>query len=507
MRNSRMRDLRRASWFAAVFAAAVALAPAASGQQTQGTGAQNGQTQTSEPIPAYHSPYESNSEDVDQNSQNAQPDTRPLSGAQYISMGNLQNNRSYWQPLFEVSGIASSNPQYSTSNSSWGGWGTFLGGVDISDTSGASRFTASYLGGGTYSNAAGAQDGTIQELGLTEQYSFRRATLSFFDETSYLPESSVGVGGIGGLPLSGSGFTGLGSGIGSTGIGSGFVNSQTILGGEGQNLSNTSIVQLNTFLSPRSSITVEGGYSLLHFFGSNNNLVDSGDVLFQGGYNYQLSQHNTMALLYAYSHVSFSNSNQWVDSHSIEGSFARRITGRLGFQVAAGPQFVILSSGAGIPAGTPTALGPSTGSSTQLDWTLASHVTYRYQRTDLGLAYSHGTVAGSGLLLGAESDTVTGTVNHQMSRRFTSGVSVGYSRNATLSSSGATMPGENYGYWFVEATLAAPLSETVALNFSYEMQYQNANNTTFCTGMSCGTNLVQHLISVGLTWRQRPLLF
>lgn len=504
MRKSRVRNFRRASWFAAVFAAAIFLAPAARGQQPQQTDPQNAPTQTSEPIPAYHSPYAPNSEDVDEGPQNTQPDTRPLSGAQYVSLGNLQNTRSYWQPLFDINGVAESNPQYSTSNASWNGWGSFLGGVDVDHTSGASNLTASYLGGGMFSNAAGAQSGTLQELGLAEHYSFRRGVLSFFDQTSYLPESAVGIGGVGGLPLSGSGFTGLGTGVGSTGLGSSFVNSQTILSGEGQNLSNTSILQLNTFLSPRSSISVEGGYSLLHFFG--NNLIDSGDLIFQGGYNYLLSQHNTLAVLYAFSRVTFSNSSQSIDSHSIEASFARRVTGRLAFQVAAGPEFEILGNGAGLAGSTPTPVGSNTGSSTQLSWVLNSDVTYQYERTNLGLAYSRGVVAGSGVLLGSESDIVTGTVNHRMSRTFSSGLSVGYSRNASLPNTGATSA-QHFAYWFAEASFAHPLSQALALTFSYEMQYQNSNNTFCVVATSCGTSVVQHMISVGLSWRQHPLLF
>jgi hypothetical protein len=510
MRNSRVRHFRRASWFAAAFAAIV-LGPVVNGQQPQGADAQNTQTQTqtSAPIPAYHSPYTPNSEDVDESSQTMQPDTTPLSGAQYVSLGNLQTNRSYWQPLFDISGVADSNPQYNASNSpsssSWDAWGSFVGGVEIHQTSGASQLMASYLGGGIYSNAAGVENGTIQELGLTEKYSFRRAVLSIIDQTSYLPETAVGLGGIGGLPLSGSGFTGVSSGIGSTGLGSGFVNSQTILSGEGQNLSNSSIVQLNTFLSPRSSITLAGGYSLLHFFG--NNLTDSGDVIFRGGYNYQISEHNTMAVFYDYGHLTFSNTNQSVDSHSIQASYARRVTGRLAFQIAAGPEFEILNNGTEIPGSTPTPLGTNTGSSTQLSWTLSSAITYQYQRTNLGLSYAHGVVAGSGVLLGAESDEVAGTVNHRMSRTFSSGLSVGYSRNASLSNAGAATPSQNYGYWFAEATLAHPISQALALTFSYELQYQNSNNTFCVEATSCGTSVVQHMISVGLSWRQRPLLF
>jgi hypothetical protein len=500
-----MRDLRRASWFAAVFAAAFVLAPAVSGQQAQGTGAQNGQTQTSEPIPAYHSPYEPNSED--EGSQNVQPDTRPLSGAQYLSLGNLTTSRSYWQPQFDITGTADSNPTESTSNTSWGGWGTFLGGVDIHHNSGVSQLTLSYLGGGAYSDEPYVQNGAIQELGLTEQVSFRRAVLTFLEMTEYLPNALAGLGGVGGLPQ-------IGAGSGSIGLGAGFLNGQTILSGEGESLDNTSIVELNTFLTPRSSITLEGGYSLLHFFGSD--LIDSGDVIFHGGYNYQLSQHNTMALFYAFNQFSFGNSsqltgssspligNQSIDTHSVEASFGRRVTGRLAFQVAGGPEISVFSNGTG--AATAGTTGASTGSSVNLNWTLDSAVTYQYQRTTVAASYAHGVYAGSGVFLGSVSDIVTGTLSRRMSKTFSSGLSAGYSRNTALSGTGAPNLGQNYSYWFAEASLARPLNEALAFTFSYQLQYQNSNST-FCIGASCGMSVVRNLISVGLSWRQHPMLF
>lgn len=498
MRNSRVREFRGATWAATVFATALIFAPAARGQQSQGTQSQNTPNQTAEPIPAYHSPYAPSSDDTD-NSQNAQPDTRPLSGAQYLSLGNLTTSRSYWEPMFNITGIADSNPNESASGASWGGWGTFLGGVDVHHNSGVSQLTLSYLGGGSYSNESGVQNGAVQQLGVVEQVSFRRAVLSFLDETVYLPNSIVGLGGVAGLPQLGTGS--------STSLNSGFVNSQTILSGEGQSLSNSSIVQLNTFLTPRGSISLDGGYSLLHFFG--NDLIDSGELIFQGGYNYQLSAHNTMALSYAFSRFTYSNSDESVEAHSIQALFSRRVTGRLAFQISGGPEFVFSNNGTGVPGGSVGTVGPvgtSTGSSEQVTWAMNSAVTYQYERTTLGLSYAHGVYAGSGVFLGSVSDMVSGTLNHRMSRTFSSGLSAGYSRNSSLSKTGTQNSGQNYGYWFAEASLARPVTERLAFTFSYQMQYQNSNST-FCIGASCGTNLIRNLVSVGLSWRQHPMLF
>lgn len=472
--------------------------PVARCQDSSSGADQNQQDQGAQPIPAYHSPFAAGSgnQDANDNPQAVQPDTRPLTGAQYISMGNVTNKRSYWQPRVDVTGSADSNPQESATNTRWGSWTSFLAGVDIHRTSGTSQLMLTYTGGGMYSNASDVSSGTVQELGFSDNITFRRSVLSVFDQLSYLPQASLGFGGVGGLPLTGGG--------GSIGLGSGFTSGQSVLTGQGQNLANSSIAQFEAFLTARSSITVTGGYSLLHFFG--NNLVDSGDIIFQGGYNYQLTRHDTIAALYNFSDFRYSSLGQSIYTHTAQGSYGRRVTGRLAFQVAAGPEVAIFNQGALGSGGTGGGSGASNTSSTHLYWSLNSGLNYQYQRTALGLNYSHGVGAGSGVLAGSLADIVTGSWTRQMSRTFSSGLSAGYSRNSALPIAIGQAYGQNYDYWFAGATFVHPLSETVALSFSYQMQYQTSNQA-FQIGNSSGTSVIRHLISVGFSWHQRPLLF
>lgn len=490
-----IREFRVFAWLVGVLCFGVLLmAPAARSQQAPASADQS-QDQTAQPIPAYHSPFVPQWGDQDQsdNSQVLQPDTRPLSGAQYISMGRLSNNRSYWQPRVDISGSADSNPTESASTTNWGTWTSFLAGVDIHHTSDTSDLLLSYTGGGMYSNESSVGNGMVQELGVTENITMRRSVLSLLDQLSYLPQSSLGFGGVGGLPLLGSG---------STGLGPGFTSGQSILTGQGQNLANSSVVQLETFLTPRSSITMSGGYSLLHFFG--NSLVDSGDITFQGGYNYQLTRNDTIAMLYDFSDFRYNSLDQSIYTHTIEGSYGRRVTGRLAFQIAAGPEVAIFNQGAGTAGGTGNGSAASNSQSAHVYWSMNTALNYQYERTGVGLTYSHGVGAGSGVLVGSLSDIVTGSLTRQMSRNFSSGISAGYSRNAALPIALGGFSGESYDYWFAGASLAKPLSETTAFTLSYQLQYQTSNGT--CTGPYCG-NVIRHLITVGLSWHQRPLLF
>ena len=156
---------------------------------------------------------------------------------------------------------------------------------------------------------------------------FGAQRLSVFDQLSYLPESSFGFAGTAGASL-----PGVGTGVG---LGSGFTPGQSILTPEGQNLSNAFDVELDTKLTSRSSLTFVGGYSLLRYF--DDNLLNFGDATFQAGYNYQLTRKDTVAVSYNFSAYRYSNVDQSLNLNTIQGSYARRVTGPAGVSDRCGP--------------------------------------------------------------------------------------------------------------------------------------------------------------------------
>jgi hypothetical protein len=131
---------------------------------------------------------------------------------------------------------------------------------------------------------------------------------------------------------------------------------------------------------------------------------------------------------------------------------------------------------------------------------------WQAERTSLGLAYSHGVSGGSGVLAGAVTDVVTGSVTRQVSRTFSNGLTAGYSRNEGVAIGSSTLSSQTYDYWFAGASLTHPMGRALGLTFSYQMQYQTSN-ARFCIGPTCGTDVIRHLISVGVGWHERPLLF
>ena len=465
-------------------------------QTQQQTPSDQGATQPSGPIPAYRSPLASaanNDEDTETNT-DVTPDTHSLTGAQNFTLGT-PTSRSYWQPHFDITSTVDSNPVENAGQSSWSTWTSFFGGIDVHRTSGNSDLTLNYVGGGMVSNNSSASNGVVQELNFSDRFSFRRWAITFLDELRYLPESSAGFGGLGGGAFPGGGSLGGGLGPG-----------QSLLTGRGQNLGNSFYTEVDTFLSARTSLTFVGGYSLLHYF--DNDLLNYGTANFRAGYNYQLNRKNTIGVSYTFGDYSYSNSDQSFIDHTAQVSYGRRVTGRLAFRIAAGPQVVFshlpISPSSGSAGGGTGST--NTSSTTQVYWSLSTNLQYQLNRTGLGLAYNHGVGGGSGVLAGSLEDIVSGSATRQVSRTFSSGVTGGYSRNKGLAI-GTTVPSsQTYDYWFGGASLSHPVGRSLGLTLSYQLQYQTSN-AAFCTGPTCGTSVIRHMISFGVGWHERPLLF
>jgi hypothetical protein len=479
------------AFWAALLLLAVGV-PSARAQQQQQT-----QDQAATPIPAYHSPLagaadNSNAEDAD--FQNLAPDTRPLSGAENLSLGFPRLTHSYWLPHFDTYSTADTDALSALGKTGWTTYTTLVGGLDLRRMSGNSDLVLNYTGGGTISNDGSIGNAVIQQLQFSDIFSFRRTTLSFIDQAGYFPEMAFGYGGLGGLTLPGAGFPGVQYGL---------VPGEAILTARGQRITNSFLTEIDRSLTPRSSLTFVGDYSVLHFF--ENDLINSGDSIFQAGYNYQMSRKDTIAVLYRFSAYRYSNFNQSINDNIVYLSYGRRVTGRLAFQIAAGPEVTLLrmpiSGGSGGTAST------STNSTTKAYWSLYTSLSYQLRRTGLGLSYNHSVGAGSGVLAGSIADMVSGWVGRQLSRTFNARFIFGYSRNSGLAAvTASTTTDQIYGYWFGGVNLTHPMGRSLNLFLNYEAQYQGSN-APFCVGPTCGTSIVRHMVSVGFSWRDHPIAF
>ncbi len=443
------------------------------------------------PIPAYRSPLAGAADnEEEETTTEITPDNNSLTGVQTLGLG-MTNEHSYWQPYANLFVSEDSNPAQTTGPTSWGTWTSISGGVDIHKISESNDLELSYLGGGMFSTDSSVSNGVVQSLTFSDKKLFHRWALSIMDDLSYLPESALGFGGLG---------TTLPGGIGGGTFGPG----QSLLVGQGQNLGNAFDAEADVFLTGRTSLTFVGGYSTLNYFDSD--LLNYGTANARAGYNYEISRKDTIGVDYTFSNTNYSNFHQSIIDHMFQVAYGRRVTGRLAFQIAAGPEIATFQ--VPIATGTGGTGGETSSPTTNVYWSLNTNLLYALRRTALSLAYNHGVGGGGGVLAGSDGDTVTGSITRQMTRLFSSGITGGYSRNRGLAVLNTTNPlgSQTFDYWFGGGNFSYPIGRTLALSLTYQFQYQTSG-TAFCIGTPCATDLLRNTISVGLSWRDRPRRF
>lgn len=433
------------------------------------------QGQSQAPIPAVRPPITTVG-----GSEEGEPE-RPLAGGQAFPLG-LSEDHSYWQPIANIVSTATSNGL--GGNQGWTSFSTLIGGLDLRYLNGRSDLTLSYEGGGVVSNDGRVPNAVIQDLNLVERFYLRRSTLSFVDQTSYLPESAFG-------------YAGLNLNVG-TGLflQPGLSPNGTVLTTQVRQIDNTSLAAIDTKLNPRSSITVMGGYSLLHFFGSN--LIDSNATIVQASYNRAITTRNSVSVIYRFKAFRFSNNAQSINDSLAHLSFSRHVTGRMTFQVQAGPEYATFATPVLTGSGAPGATGSS-----RLSWSLGSTLSYQLERMQLGLSYNHGIAGGGGVFAGSVGDTVRGSVSRNITQRVNGIFSVGYGRNRDLAPAGSTNPGETFDNYYGVLGVQRRFGRTVRARLSYEAQYQTSN-FSFCAGPSCGDTVLIHRVFLSLNWQGRP---
>ena len=458
--------------------------------------AQAQQQTQDQPIPAYHSPLASQADNADPNAPPPQllPDNHALTGPQDPTLGVPSNNHSYWTPHVDMSVTLDSEPPVAGGGGGWTTWTSLTGGVDLRWMSGRSDMTVNYIGGGVFSNDGSASNGVVQDLNFSERLNFRRWALTFIEQAAYTPETAFGSGGFPGVSLPG----------GAPGLG-GLIPGQTIITNEGQRFFNTSLGEVDVFLTPRSSLTFTGGYSLLHTF--DENLADYGDEIAEAGYNYQVTRKDSVGISYVFSGFRYNNFDESINTNTLLFSYGRSITGRLAFRIGAGPEFAAIHTPIIPGTGVGTIGPPSGGNVNNLYWFLSTSVQYQMRRTALSAAYSHGVAGGSGVFGGSLADTLTGSASRQLSRVSSASWNLGYSRNSGLTVSGLPeIPNSNqsFDYWFTGVNYTRSWGRSINLNAGYQLQYQNSNSS-FCAGAGCGASFTRNLITFGVGWRKQPI--
>ena len=421
--------------------------------------------------------------------QTATPDSRPLSGAQDLTVGYPSSSHSFLSPSFGVTTAVQTNPYGATqSNANDFFSTTYLSGrLAVNKLSGRSELLADYLVGGGFSNETNQESSLIQSLDFSETIHWGRWSQLFGDQFTYLPSSSFNFGGLGGLSNFG---VNPGAGTASNpGFRRDLLPDQSILTSGGPRVSNAVIAQTGYLLSPRLSLTFLGSYGVLDF--TDNGFQNSSSVSARGGLNYLLDPLNSVSISYGFSKLMFSDLPQGVSDHTVQFSFARRITGRLSFQAGAGPDVQLYQA-------------PIAGPSTVVSWAASSALNYQVRHIDAGFNYNHGLTGGSGILLGAETDVFSGKLYRALGPYWQAGLSIGYSRNRILRETAFNGTSTTVQGWFASAQINRRFVRHGNLFISYNASRQSGL-ANICALPACNTGFLTQTISIGYNWALRPV--
>ena len=422
------------------------------------------------------------------------PDARPLAGAQNLALGAIAFNHVFLQPSFNVTTQAERFPDNSVlANGNNFQYLSYLTGrLGLNRTSGRSELLLDYTAGGTFSNNPIQGNAAIQNLDFSDTIHWGRWSQLFGDQFSYLSESPFGFGGLGGLNNLGIGLgNGAGGALGpSPSFRADLLPNQTILTVRSPRISNAVIAQTDYELSRRSSLTFVGSYGILKFM--DGGLQDGRNVLFQAGFNHTLNRKDAVSVQYRFSEFMFPNQSERIDDHSMQLTYAKRIAGRLSWQAGAGPEVNVFRT-------------PLAGSSTRVNWTFSSTLSYQRNVTSVGFNFNRFLSGGSGILQGAQTSQFEGFLNRSLGRNWDTGLSLGYSRNQSLQQTTPAANTISVDTWFATARVGRRFGRSGNLFFAYTAQKQS-NISSVCLLSACGLNTMTHIVSVGYNWGLRPIV-
>lgn len=421
------------------------------------------------------------------NSQPVTPDDRPLTGAQTATLGSPEIRHSYWVPGFQYGNFilpsSFENPTISQWNSTSYVGGTF----SLLESGRHSQLDVNYSGGRFSSTDNTVGNGYYHQVGMAQQFDWRRWRLCFVDQFAYLPQAQFGFAA--GTNLS---FAGIGGSLGtpSAGLQSSYLPNQSIYSALGPRYSNAFVTQIGYRISPRSSLVLAGSYGLLQFTNPGN--VDTNDAIFSGGYEHEVSSNTTLGALYRFSGYHFVGQAQAIGDHAIQLAYGRKITGRIALELFAGPEVTQLR----VPIG---------GSNQHISGGGAANLTFALtQRTSLSTNYTHGVSGGSGVFTGASSDQVQSSLAHELSRQWQGGIHFGYSRNASIlqNSAQSTM---SYDSWYAGANLERALGQNAHFSVAYTANMETSNQLIPSIGVP-STSFTLHQLTIEFGWRTRPFI-
>jgi hypothetical protein len=436
------------------------------------------------------------------------PENPPVSGLDEPWLDLRTASRSFIAPALQLTETADTNAGNQFRSHGVESVTRVLGALDLQRFWAKTDFLAEYLGGGAvYSTGLNVKQ--MHAVGAEIVDRWRTGQVTLRDSFSYLPEGSFSFGAYGGMP--GLGLAN-GGGMGTGEAGGGLPGSRDF--GTGQlgsiglipRIANTVIADMVQSITPRTAVTLAGGFSNAHFYDDANLLVNSDQTTVQGGFSHLLSRHDQVGAIYGYQLFRFPQiTGGQIQNHIVNLRWGHTITGRLSLIVGAGPQYTV------VQLDYPTPFE-------QKQWSANGRVQLRYKlrRTAFVLAYEKYVSSGSGFYTGADSQVARLGMKHSISRTVDFFGDLGYSHNKRLGTiNNLLIPflgaaGEHYDEGFAGAVVRKHFGRVfdffVAYRFGeigFDVQQDMLCGIQGLTG-PCGRISSRNSGTIGVEWHPTP---
>ncbi|MDW5267481.1 MULTISPECIES: hypothetical protein [Acidobacteriaceae] len=361
----------------------------------------------------------------------------------------------------------------------------FSGDAAYNSTSVVHPFSMIYAGGLILGNEYGGHATSFQNLAISQGLVAGRWHFAVSDSVSYLPETpTLGLSGIPGVGDLGSG---TGQGVSSGPAGGVLTNNAT-------NVSNALTGNVERELTPLTSISGSGDWSMLRFPKGEGleNTQYSGNL----GLNHRLDARDTISGSALYSTYSYGGGiGLTMQTRGITAAFERTLSSSLKGSASAGPMWLSSSNSALIPSRVTV--------STNLN------LSYIREITQMSVSYSRGVNGGSGVQPGALSDDISASIGRSYGPDWRASLSGNYTHTSGLLQEGALVgsstslfpyAGGTTNLTFAGVQVSRKLTDSFSAFATYNIQHQSIDDSLSTQNAFSG---LTQTFGVGITFSPR----
>ncbi|MCI0353862.1 MAG: hypothetical protein L0099_02310 [Acidobacteria bacterium] len=401
----------------------------------------------------------------------AEPDTRPLGGAESFSLGGLLEGRKYFR--YGVSFSQRMNGVTGGSSANLSGTSNLNASFELRRALPRSELFAIYRGGALV-NTEAARANTFHSLSVRQRWQKGRWNFQLGDQLLYSPDSPYA------LTVGGQLLNVVVNFSGQSSTNPIFIPGQQVLSGRTSRLGNSTVGQVQYHLGPRTSVFATAGYGFLRFTSSRLSDFDQRNVLL--GIDRRLTSSDSIGVSYGFGQFHFSRGGSNINTHTLRGAYGRRLTSRMALEVSGGPQISFFRD-------------PLLGPRQRLFWTAHGGLHYNWGSSQLGLSYQHDLNGGSGVLAGSQGDSVYLSWTRPVRRSWNMNLGFGYSRNQGIRAFTTSALRPTFDTTYASVMLSRRLGSDRSLYVSYNANHQ----------LDRGGNgfPLHHALEVGLSWNPR----